>query len=208
MKDTAYSFAQKVDQQLEATSLSAYHLRSGRVKLLREEIYPISRLALQLKQPGLKVEVEAYEDNGAADGRIWISGFKEDNFDVQVTYVHNHDKALRSEMLVSKGYAPGAGKIKKDKKTNKIDASCEAVDHDEHFERIAGSIIERFKKKVSMGYSSKTSLIIAFEEVKFYGIMNWNRLMNLIKQKENLEDSNFLSIYLFNNATNELQRVA
>lgn len=70
MKDTAYSFAQKVDDQLEATSSSDYHLRTGRIKLLREELYPISRLALQLKQPGLKVEVEAFENNDAADGHI------------------------------------------------------------------------------------------------------------------------------------------
>lgn len=53
MKGTAYSFAQQVDREIEALSLSAYIQRKDRAKLLREELYPISRLPLHLKQPRL-----------------------------------------------------------------------------------------------------------------------------------------------------------
>lgn len=207
MKDTAYSFAQKVDQQLEATSSSDYHSRSGRIKQLREELYPISRLALLLKQPGLQVEVEAFENNDAADGRIWISGFREGEFDVQVTYDHSYEEALRSEMLFSEGHAFGAGEIKRDKKSKKIVATGVSVDHDEHFDRIAESIIKLFKKKVAIAYSSNTYLIITFDEVKLRGLANWKRLFNSIEQKDDLGTSDFLAIYLLNSATNEIQKI-
>jgi len=73
MKDTAYLFASKVDQQIEALSCLEYFMRRARGKVLLEENLPISRLGLHLKQPGLEVEVEAYENNNKdkePDGHI------------------------------------------------------------------------------------------------------------------------------------------
>src|SRR5437879_9419619 len=49
MKGTAYSFAKEVDRQIEELTLNDYLRRRGRGKLLREELYPISRLALHLR---------------------------------------------------------------------------------------------------------------------------------------------------------------
>jgi hypothetical protein len=106
MKDTAYSFAREVDQQIEALAPDDYHRKFGRSKQLQEELYPISRLALQLKQPGLEVEVEAFEDDGPVDGYIRISGFREREFDVEVTCVYDYNESLRRELLVSEGSAP------------------------------------------------------------------------------------------------------
>jgi hypothetical protein len=208
MKDTAYLFAQKVDRQIEVLSLADYHLRTGRSKRLREELYPISRLALHLKHPGLEVEVEAFEDSGAADGRIRVSGFWEGEFDVQVTCDHSYEESLRSELLVSEGCTPGAGEIGRDKKAKRIIAMGAAVDCDEHFDRVATAVMVLFQKKTSLAYGSSTLLIIAFDEVKLRGLASWNRLFRTLGEKGGLANSGFSAVYLFNGATNEMQGVA
>lgn len=208
MKDTAYSFAQEVDRQIEALSPADYHRRIGRSKRLREELYPISRLALLLKQPGLEVEVEAFEDSGAADGRIRVFGFREGEFDVQVTCDYNYEESLRSELLVSEGCTPGAGDIYRDKKTKKIIATIGGVDYDEHFERVARAVMTLFQKKSSLAYGPNTFLIIGFDEVKLYGLASWNRLVRILGEKGGMVNSGFSAVYLFNCATNEMQCVA
>jgi hypothetical protein len=208
MKGTAYSFAQEVDRQIEVLSLADYHLRSGRSKRLREELYPISRLALHIKQPGLEVEVEAFENSGTADGRIRVSGFWEDDFEVQVICDHSYEESLRSEMLASEGYTPGAGEIARDKKTKRLVAISAAVDHDEHFDRIAKAVLALFQKKASLAYGSSTFLIIAFDEVKLRGLASWTRLFRTLEAKGGLANSNFVAVYLFNCATNEMQKAA
>lgn len=105
MNGTAYSFAQQVDREIEALSLSDYIRRKERGKRLRDELYPICRLALHLKQPGLEIEVEAFEDDGPVDGHIRESGFREEEFDIEVTSDYSHDESLRDELLVAEGVA-------------------------------------------------------------------------------------------------------
>lgn len=208
MKDTAYSFAREVDRQIEALAPDDYHRKFGRSKQLQEELYPISRLALQLKQPGLEVEVEAFEDDGPVDGYIRISGFREREFDVEVTCVYDYDESLRRELLVSEGSAPGAGDICRDKNSGKVLATLAAVNHDEHIGRISKAVMDRFRDKVSKSYGPNTALIIVFDEIKLYGRENWNRLFESVEKEGGLSGSVFLSVYLFNCATNELQRAA
>lgn len=210
MKGRAYSFARQVDRQIEALDSTSY-LRKGkrdRSKKLQEELYPISRLALHLKQPGLGVEVEAFEDNGPADGRIRVSGFWEGEFDVQVTRDYSGSEALRSELLASTGIAPGAGEIFRDKKTRAIHATGAAVDDGEHIERIAKSVARLFKKKAAMAYGPDTILIVAFDEVKLRGLGNWHLLLLALQQQEDMPCGRFARVYLFNGATNELQQMA
>ena len=207
MKKTAYLFAKDVDHQIEALSSAEYHQRSGRSKRLREELCPISRLALQLKQPGVEVEVEAFENNGADDGRLWVTGFWEGTFDVQVTIAdYSHEEYLRNEMLALEGYAPGAGEIFRDKKTKKINATMAGVDIDEYFNRIANSVMARFQNKASLAYGPKTFLIIVFDEKKLSCLVNWSLLFDILKEKGGLSSSNFYAVYLFNCATNEIQK--
>ena len=126
--------------------------------MLREELYPISRLALHLKQPGLKVDVEAFEDDGPADGHIRESGFRDVDFDVQVTSDYSYDESLRDELLASEGFSWGAGDISRDRSSGKIDASPGAVDHDEQFKRISESVVRLFQKKTAISYGSNTVL--------------------------------------------------
>ncbi|MBN8579810.1 MAG: hypothetical protein J0L96_03995 [Anaerolineae bacterium] len=208
MKNSAYLFAMEVDRQIEELS-SADDLRHlNRGKLLQEEILPISRLALHLKQPGLEIEVEAFENNGEADGHIRITGFREDEFNVQVTCDFTHEEALRKELLVSKGYTPGAGDIHRDKKSGQIVATSAATDFDEHIFRVSQSVIKLFQKKVTKPYNENTVLIIAFDNVKLYGHHYWRQLFDLLEKAGGLSGSRFKAIYLFNNATNEFQRAA
>ena len=94
MRDTALSFFAAVEQRIQALSAEEFHRRQGDAKVLLEEWYPISRLALHLKQPGLEIQVEAFGDSGVADGRIEELGFRERLFDVQVTYVEDYEVAL------------------------------------------------------------------------------------------------------------------
>jgi hypothetical protein len=175
---------------------------------LQEELYPISRLALRLKQPGLEVEVEALEDDGPADGRIRISGFWEGEFDVQVTCDYSYAESMRMELLLSEGAVPGAGEIFRDKKSGKIIAKSAAVDYDKYIERIAKAVMDRFRKRSALAYKSNTILIIAFAEVKLRGLYNWNRLFLALKQEGGLSGSSFVAVYLFNGSTNETQEAA
>ena len=109
MKADAYTFASEVDWEIEGLPDDVYQRRSGRGKLLREELLPLSRLGLRMKQPGLNVEVESFEDDRPADGIVRISGFRSREFEVQVTFAgYGYQEALRAEHLVKRGHVPAA----------------------------------------------------------------------------------------------------
>jgi len=59
MPTEAYEFARFVDNEIEKLTREEFFMRTGRSKKLREEIFPLSRLALHFAQPGLKVFVES-----------------------------------------------------------------------------------------------------------------------------------------------------
>jgi hypothetical protein len=208
MKDTAYPFASEVDRQIESLSKADYLMRRDRGKVLVEELLPISRLALHLKQPGLEVEVEAFENDGEADGHIRVTGFREQEFNVQVTCAFTYEESMRRELLVTKGSTPGAGDIYRDRKTKQIVATMAATDTDEHISRVSRSVVELYKKKAAKTYSKDTALIIAFDAIKLYGRYNWNQLFASLEKEGGFSGSGFIAIYLFNTATNELQRAA
>jgi hypothetical protein len=209
MTTSAYEFASEVDHQIEALSSEDYHRRVGRSKKLREELYPLSRLALHFKQPGLEVEVEGFENSGRPDGYICITGFREREFEVQITYAdYAHEAALRAQLLVSEGCCPGAGEIKKDKRSGKIVATTGLVHDDEHVDRIASAVLKRLHDKARKPYPPGTVLLIAFEEVKLYGRTNWYQLFSALDGQGGMSGSPFAEIYLFNGATNEMRSAA
>ncbi len=209
MKDSAYAFAVAVDQQLDELSDDAYHRRVGRAKKLREELFPLSRLALYLKLPGLRVEVEAFEDDRPIDGHIRITGYREEDIDVEITYAgYGANEALRSELLATQGYAPGAGPISRQKRGAPISAVGAAQDYDEHRIRMPDAILEAFRKKNRKPYRAGTLLLIAFEEIHLAGHDEWSKLLFALNKVDDLRSSQFSRIYLFNGATNELNRAA
>ncbi len=209
MKDSAYAFAAEVDRLIDDLKNEEFHRRIGRSKQLREELFPLSRLALFLKMPGLEVEVEASESSGRADGYIRITGFRQREFEVQITYAGYEGKdALRAELLVSQGFAPGAGEIRRDKKGGNIVATMAAVDYDEHIQRISVAVMDQFRKKALKPYAQGTVLLVAFEEIKLYGRSAWSSLFIKITEAGGMAGSQFDEIYLFNGATNEIQRSA
>lgn len=209
VKDSAYAFAEKVDRLIGDLKNEEFHRRIGRSKQLREELFPLSRLALFLKMPGLEVEVEASENSGRADGYIRITGFRQREFEVQIAYAgYESEDALRAELLVSQGFVPGAGGIRRDKKDGNIVATMAAVDHDEHIRRMATAVMDRFCKKALKPYAQGTVLLVAFEEIKLYGRSAWTSLFIKIAEAGGMAGSQFDEIYLFNGATNEIQRAA
>lgn len=208
MKFDAFMFAREVDRQIEELSSDAYFRRIGRSKKLQEELLPISRLALQLKQPGLEVEVEAFENDGEADGHIRVTGFREQDFNVQVTCDVTYEESMRNELMASKGFAPGAGDIYRDKKSKEIITAMAATDIDEHIGRVSRSVMELFNKKMVKPYSKNTALIISFDAIKLQGSFNWCRLFTFLEQAGGLSGSDFIAVFLFNRASNELQRAA
>lgn len=209
MKDSAYAFAAEVDRLIDDLKDEEFHCRIGRSKQLREELFPLSRLALLLKMPGLEVEVEAFENSGRADGYIRIAGFRQREFEVQIAYAgYESEDALRAELLVSQGFAPGAGGIRRDKKGGNIVATMAAVDHDEHIGRMSAAVMDQFRKKALKPYAQGTVLLVAFEEIKLYGRSAWSSLFIKIAEAGGMAGSQFDEIYLFNGATNEIQRAA
>jgi hypothetical protein len=208
MKGNAYSFAEQVDREIEALTESDYLRRRDRGKRLREELYPISRLALHLKQPGLDIEVEGFENDGPVDGHIRETGFRPEEFDIEVTSDYSYEESLRDELLVAEGVAWGAGDISRDKMSRKVVATCGVVDPDEHVNRVCEAVIRLFRNKSAMSYPANTVLIICFDEIKLFGHYSWNQMLSCVDARGGLVGSAFRSIYRFNMATNELQKAA
>jgi hypothetical protein len=209
MKAGAYEFAASVDARIEALSMEQYHKRPRPVNRLIEELYPLSRLALALKQPGLAVDVEAFEDSGRADGHISISGYLTNDFEVQVTFAgYGRTEALRSALLIQQGFAPGAGPIEQDKKTGKIAATMAAEDYYAPIKLLGTSICERSRTKAAKQYAQGTVLLIAFEDMRLRGRGWWKLLYSAIDDAGGLQRGNFSQIYLFNGCSNELHQVA
>ena len=210
MKLSAYEFAAYVDLQIESYPENEYLLRTGRdKKKVIEEFWPLSRLALALKQPGLDVQVEAHEDTKRSDGYIWITGFRQCEFTVEVTTAgYNEKEALRSELLVQQGFAPGTGKIDRQPKSRVIVAETTADDTYEPIRRLAVSIRERSIAKSMKLYPDGTFLIIAFQDFKLCGRGWWRVLFEEIDRIGGIDKSNFAKVYLFNCFSNELLQVA
>ncbi|NVM74857.1 hypothetical protein FHW83_000617 [Duganella sp. SG902] len=207
MKMTAYEFASSIETRIESLSNEQYHNRVRPAKRLIEELYPLSRLALAFKQPGLDVHVEANENSGRADGHIWLSGYIEKDFEVQVTFAGYGEKdALRSALLVQQGFAPGAGPI--DKIAGEIVAVMEAQDYDAPIKPLAASIRERTLAKAAKKYAPETVLIVAFEDMRLRGCGWWKWLYAAIENVGGIERGNFAQVYLFNGCSNEFQQVA
>jgi hypothetical protein len=209
MKAAAYEFASLVDREIEALSNRGFLRRAGRSKRLVEELYPLSRLGLHLKHPGLAVEVEAFEDSGGPDGLISIQGFQERTFEVQITYAdYGYEEALRSELLVEKGTCPGAGEIRRDKIAGAVVAVMGAVDSREHVQRISTAVAERLRAKAQKQCDRSTVLLIAFHEVKLYGWGDWKEVLSSVRDELDNSANPFSEVYLFNGARNELRGVA
>lgn len=208
MRDTAQSFFAAVEQQIHTLTTEEFHRRKGHAKVLLEEWYPISRLALHLKQPGLEIQVEAFGGSGVADGRIDELGFRTRSFDVQVTYVEDYEGALRRELMHRQGYTPGAGPIRRNKSAGTIDATMAAVDFDHNLKQAAAGIAKRFKNKAAKSYPMNTVLLVAFDDMTLLGFSMWQSLLELTQEIVSLESSNFKAVYIINCATNELVKVA
>ena len=208
MRHPAYTFAIEVERQIEALTQDEFHCRRGKSKVLQEEWYPIARLGLHLKQPGLEVDVEAFGNSGVADGHIAERGFRDRDFDIQVTYVHDYEEALRRELMVKQAFTPGAGPISRDKSSGAVVATMAAVDTGHNVERLAAALAERFQKKTMISYPPTTALILAFEDMMLRGRSSWAKLFASMDKQIVPGGSKFQFVYVLNCATNELHQVA
>ena len=206
MRNNAYDFAIEVDRQIKELSNKDFHLRNGKAKRLREELYPIARLALHYKQPGLEIEVEAFENSGEVDGHLVARGFNNYQFNIEVTFVHTHEDALRSELMVNRGVAPCTGPIHRNGRLGPIVATHSPVNYYDEYDSLAAMIVELFNNKIAKSYPPKTVLIIAFEELKFRGYEMWTNLLTKINHRVQLNSSSFQSVYLLNCTSNELNQ--
>lgn len=186
--------------------MEEFHTRLGHSKVLQEEWYPIARLGIHLKQPGLEVDVEAFGNSGAADGHIVERGFRDREFDVQVTYVHDYEESLRRELMLAQGFTAGSGTIARDNKTGSVVATMTAVDADNNVKKVAAAIAERFRKKSAMSYNANTALIVAFEDITLRGHVVWVKLFGMIESQISLSACTFQSVYILNCCTNELHQ--
>jgi hypothetical protein len=204
----AYQFLELVEGQIEALSNDDFLLKkSESSKLLIEESLPIAKLAISLKQPGLKIEVEAFDDDREEDGFITESGFRSNKFPVQVTHCYSYPQALRDEELALTGSTFGAGPITRDKKSGKVVSEAGAQDTGAHISELIEDIAFVFEKKNNKNYATKMVLVISFCEVKLAGLSQWVLLFDQLKGKVRFSSSNFLRVYLYNSASNEIQRI-
>jgi len=205
----AYEFSKKVESRIEDLSKEEYLLKnSDDSKRLLEELLPISKLALALKQPGLEIDVEGYEGYDEADGLIIESGFRSRRLPIQVTCDYSYEEALRDEQIFKQGHTSGNGPIKRDKKTNEIESILVAVNSNEYIKKASNSIITLFNKKCQKNYTTKMVLIISFFEFKLSGLHNWSDLLKEISINQDLHSECFINTYLFNSASNEIYKVA
>jgi hypothetical protein len=201
-----YAFAHDVDKEIDSFSKYDYLNKIGHCKKLREEILPISRLALFLKKPGLDVGVETFEDSGEIDGHISIKGFYNNELDIQVSFIFNYEDALRNELLSKKGYASGFGMIYRDKGSKGIISKMEGTSDEDKVTLLSKAIIERFSDKQNKNYKNKMLLIIAFEDLTFSGRSAWKNLFKKLDEFKIPSDVNFSFGYLINCASNEVCR--
>jgi hypothetical protein len=87
-------------------------------------------------------------------------------------------------------------------------AELDAVNSDEYIHRCTQEVIRLYEKKVAKNYKTKMVLLIGFSEFKLEGLSAWSSLYENIRGKLNLEENNFIAVYLFNEASNELYQVA
>jgi len=210
MRASSYDYAREIEGRIEALSNEDYLRRPRDAKRLIEELYPLSRFALAMKQPGLRVDVEGFENSGRPDGHIWITGYVEKDFEVQITYAgYEGNDALRSRLLVQDGFAPGAGPISKDKKIGEIIATMEAEDIDSQIKKLGVSIYNRIRMKTTNDtYIPGTVLLVAFDEVTLRGRGCWSILYSAIDASGGVDKGRFAQVFLFNCCSNELQQAA
>lgn len=206
MKGAAFTFASEVDRQIEAIPADDYRMHTRPAKRLLEELLPISRLGLYLKQPGLDVEIEAFENDGPIDGRIQITGFRQQTLNVQVTCDFTYEERLRMKAVSLVGSVAGSGPISRNRRTGQIEAVTVAVDIEEHYKRVAEAIRNLSLKKIGHRPPKDTALLVAFDEVKVRGLRSWCRLLAAVDQVGGVERGGFTAIYLFNGASNEIQQ--
>jgi hypothetical protein len=208
MRMNAYQFLELVEDRIESLSKDEYFLKKNESsKWLLEEALPIAKLAISLKQPGLKIEVEAYEDDREEDGFITETGFRSNQFPLQVTHCYSYEQALRDEELALKGSTFGAGPITRDKKSGKVVSKAGVQDIDAHIAELIENIAFVFEKKNKKNYATKMVLIISFSEVKLAGLSQWVLFFEQLRGQVNFSSSSFLRVYLYNSASNEIQRV-
>lgn len=199
-----FDFTTKVDQDIKNLPDDDYRLRRGRAKPLLEELLPISRLALSLKTPGLSVDVAGHENDGPVDGHIRVSGYRNEEFEIEATCTHGYEEHLRAELLNKDGFCPGSGSIKRVK--GEIVAEMQAEDYDAYIHETADALIKAFTAKNGKNYPDGTVLIISFAHLKLVGHDNWSRLLEAIKVKGGFSSSQFPRIYLFNGDSCEIRR--
>ena len=208
MRYTSYQFAEHVDKEIEnlpADVVRSKNTREG--KKLIEEMRPLSRLALLLKCPGLDVYVEITPEGSEADGIIYETGFRQREFKVQITHGFDYEESLRMELLNKQGYAPASGPIYRDKKTKVISSELVGTNADEYFTRVSSKVLRLYDLKARKKYSNEMVLIIGVSEYRLSGLTAWVRLYEAIKNRMDKIESKFISVYLFNEASNEILRI-
>lgn len=206
MRAPVFEFASDVDRRIAKLTREQYYLRTGPAKRLLEELFPLSRFALRLKFPSTEIEVEAYEDDGPKDGTIYWAGTYSSKLDVEVTCIYSYENSLRDELLLTRGSAPGAGPINRNKITGEVIATGIFPSHSEEMSDLGKSIVERFKKKCEKKYPKGTLLLIAFDDPTFFGFDLWRGLFEAIEVHGGLEGG-FGEIHLINCGSNETQMV-
>lgn len=169
-----------------------------------EELYPLSRFAISLKFPGSHVEVEAFENNEPVDGVIHFLGQYSQELNVEVTYVHSYEDALRRELMWRTGSTPTAGRIYRDKITGEIVAVSEIEPYKVGIENLAESIAYLHEKKAKKQYPRGTNLLVGFDDPTFFGQDRWRALFTELRKITDLSGGCFSDTHIINCGTNEL----
>lgn len=206
MRAPVFEFASEIDRQIAELTREDHYLRTGRAKRLLEELYPLSRFGLRIKYPGNDTEIEAFEDDGPVDGKIYWHAESPRGLDVEVTYVHSYEEALRLELLWTSGSTPVVGPIYRERKTGKIVAESILLPTSEQIRKLASQILELFKKKCAKGYPKGTLLLIAFDDPTFFGFDLWRQLFGAIDAQGGFIGA-FGEIEILNCGSNELYAV-
>ena len=106
------------------------------------------------------------------------------------------------------GHVPGAGPISRNRKSKEISSELVALNADEYIQRCSLEVLRLYDKKVAKKYETRMVLLISFSEFKLNGLSDWSCLYESIKYKLSEAKNSFVSVYLFNEASNEVYQVA
>lgn len=173
-------------------------------KKIVEEAIPLSRLALNLSQPGIEVFVTLHHGNQPFDATFSVEGFMKGSartFPVEVTSAMFAENHVRREVLAKRGYVSLIGPISRTK-DGEIYEGEDLVNLNELEQKYIRLMFAALMKKLDKNYPEDVSILVFLQEFGTLSMYSRNRHIRQTRKHLNEHDikRQVYYGYQFNNA--------